>query len=141
LEEIPDKQTAESSVLDTEENFISCEVCKKFSPRNLSEHTSASGTGTVSRCEECVTAITHEPTSVRRFGGAERMFTCHVCKKNFSRRRILITHIRLHSGGRPFSCEVCEKTFTSLFVLKRHLRRHNIIRAKHVRKSSVFSIV
>jgi hypothetical protein len=73
--ELLGEENAELSVLHSEENFDSCEICKKqFSRRNiLFEHTRASSRET-SYCEICVKSLTDNRSAMRRFRERERFF-------------------------------------------------------------------
>jgi uncharacterized Zn-finger protein len=122
------RQSAEVSVLKTEENFDSCEIFKKPFPRNntnaISGHTSASGRETLSRCQTCPTPFTHQRTAVKGMRGRERHFSCDICKMIFNSRYNLQIHSRVHTGERPFSCEVCKKRFSLLSNIIMHLKLH-----------------
>ncbi len=56
---------------------------------------------------------------------AQRMFSCMVCSKKFTRSYDLKTHLRSHTGDRPFSCEICSKSYTTSSHLKKRLRVHS----------------
>lgn len=54
----------------------------------------------------------------------ETKFTCHICKKNFTRNVSLKGHLDSHSGLRPFSCPECGKAFTRKNDMVRHQKIH-----------------
>ncbi|KAI4455349.1 zinc finger protein [Holotrichia oblita] len=54
----------------------------------------------------------------------DQKYTCDICNKVFSDRRILHRHKSVH-GDRRFQCEMCEKAFKSNYDLKRHVETHN----------------
>jgi uncharacterized Zn-finger protein len=122
------RQSAEVSVLKTEENFNSCETFNKPFPRNntnaISGHTSASGRETLYRHQTCPTPFTHQRTAVKGIRGRERHFSCDICKIIFNSRYNLERHARVHTGERPFSSEVCKKRFSLRSNIMIHLRLH-----------------
>ncbi|XP_023722659.1 zinc finger protein OZF isoform X2 [Cryptotermes secundus] len=63
-EELPGEHSADLSVLQNEEKFDSCEICKKTLSRvnNESGYTSVSSRDTISRCEMCVKSFTGNPS-------------------------------------------------------------------------------
>ncbi|XP_072140171.1 uncharacterized protein [Dermacentor andersoni] len=54
----------------------------------------------------------------------ERPFKCHLCPQSFSRRSLLIRHLRVHSGEKPFQCASCSLSFSQKAHLDRHLLVH-----------------
>ncbi|OXA36722.1 Zinc finger protein 2 [Folsomia candida] len=52
------------------------------------------------------------------------LFGCTLCGKEFKSRKILYTHIAVHTKERSNKCDTCGKSFIDLTVLKRHLWTH-----------------
>ncbi|KAK7089692.1 zinc finger protein 721-like [Littorina saxatilis] len=52
------------------------------------------------------------------------LYPCHLCQKVFTKRYILLRHMKTHLGLRPFACDKCDKSFTESSSLKRHYRQH-----------------
>ncbi|KAI8804509.1 hypothetical protein BJ742DRAFT_682076 [Cladochytrium replicatum] len=44
------------------------------------------------------------------------------CRKTFTRRYNLQSHLMVHSGLRPYSCEFCGAAFSRQHDLRRHVR-------------------
>ncbi|XP_061568642.1 zinc finger protein ZFP2-like [Cololabis saira] len=51
-------------------------------------------------------------------------FTCSICSKEFSKKGILVEHMKVHTGERPYLCNTCGKAFTKSSSLKRHINTH-----------------
>ena len=52
-------------------------------------------------------------------------FKCKVCNKGFAQKRVLDTHMVIHTGEKPFSCKICKQTFSFGTQLRRHkLQKH-----------------
>ena len=52
--------------------------------------------------------------------------TCYFCKKAFSSKWGLTSHMFTHTGGRPqpHECYVCDRPFSMKGDLRRHMRKH-----------------
>lgn len=51
----------------------------------------------------------------------EKLFSCSVCDKSFTRRAHLSRHSRLHSGERPYGCLICNIFFTRSEPRNQHM--------------------
>ncbi|XP_061574016.1 zinc finger protein OZF-like [Cololabis saira] len=54
----------------------------------------------------------------------KKVFSCRTCRKEFSKRSILMDHKKIHTGERPYLCNTCNNAFTYLSHLKRHITTH-----------------
>lgn len=51
--------------------------------------------------------------------------TCDICKRQFSSRKLLVQHMRIHTGTKPYKCRYCEMTFAQAAGKRGHERsRH-----------------
>lgn len=54
-----------------------------------------------------------------------REFVCDQCPRSFNRKDNLVAHKRLHANNtEPFRCAICDKTMTTARILLLHMRRH-----------------
>ena len=51
----------------------------------------------------------------------KKAFECEVCKKRFSQKKNLSTHIlSIHEGKKGFKCNFCDKSFSQKSCMTRH---------------------
>ena len=116
------------------ENFrpFECETCHQAykTKQGLSTHQKAHPNG------ECInlkkTSLNTEDTD----GGAEakpiieeKPFGCPECKKRFTKKSRMESHLRTHSNESKFSCSIegCGKSFTQNQSLRQHMKQiHNL---------------
>ena len=63
-------------------------------------------------------STTYQEINHRQSG--KKVYECVECKKTFSNRGNLNTHLRLHTGEKPYRCSECDKSFSR----KHHLNDH-----------------
>ena len=52
-------------------------------------------------------------------------FLCHLCNRNFAKKRLLLRHIYAHLGIKPYSCSICaDKKYSRKEDLVLHMRTH-----------------
>lgn len=57
---------------------------------------------------------------------AEYAFTCTICMKRFSNKRLLENHTKIiHMGGRAYKCNTCSKLFAYKHLLIKHAKIHS----------------
>ncbi|AGO11723.1 AaceriADL051Wp [[Ashbya] aceris (nom. inval.)] len=63
-----------------------------------------------------------DPTGVHKVSGK----TCDICRKSFTRKTSLQTHMLIHTKAKPYRCpyRTCNKTFNVKSNLYRHERIH-----------------
>jgi len=59
---------------------------------------------------------------------------CNLCAKAFSKRPLLLTHMRSHTGRKSFVCPLCKRRFADRSGLFRHQKRHNPFSWTHCQK-------
>ncbi|XP_054628705.1 zinc finger protein 773-like isoform X2 [Dunckerocampus dactyliophorus] len=54
----------------------------------------------------------------------EKPFSCSVCGQRFSQKSNMLKHTRIHTGEKPFGCSVCGKRFFQKVEIVLHMRTH-----------------
>uniref|UniRef100_A0A3B3V930 C2H2-type domain-containing protein n=1 Tax=Poecilia latipinna TaxID=48699 RepID=A0A3B3V930_9TELE len=55
---------------------------------------------------------------------AKKPFTCSICGKHYAYKSTFSYHMRIHTGEKPFTCADCGKSFHLNGSLSRHMRIH-----------------
>ena len=63
-------------------------------------------------------SIRKEPKSI------SELFQCKTCAKNFTVKKNLMRHMKIHSGQKPYQCKTCSKCFNNSKTLKNHKITH-----------------
>ena len=50
------------------------------------------------------------------------------CSDKFSRKSVLVVHMRKHTNDKPYTCDICNKRFTESGNLKIHKKTHDEVR-------------
>ncbi|XP_061725976.1 zinc finger protein 300-like isoform X5 [Cydia pomonella] len=89
-------------------------------------HTPAARADQVYECGTCWKQFTMKKYLIghMKIHNEAKSFMCEVCKRQFKQKHHLIDHRRIHTGDQPYSCEVCEKRFSHKSSLIVHKRIH-----------------
>jgi len=64
--------------------------------------------------------------------GAAKLFSCHICCREFSDRSNFKRHVASHDGTvKKYSCTICNRSFTRNASLRQHLQTHTTTRTLH----------
>ena len=69
-------------------------------------------------------AVVKTPSGCVVMTEAGERYQCSICRKLYSHRGSLASHVRTHSGERPYTCDVCGRSFTHSAYLTTHRRLH-----------------
>lgn len=81
-------------------------------------------------CEHCVKSF-HTMLLLKRHmftHDSDRQYACKICSMKYKTKQILAIHTQTHT--RPFSCQHCKKTFSQKGNLNSHLRRNHCTKLK-----------
>lgn len=109
-----------------------CFVCKDVFPqmRELRKHLKSHTENRPFSCDMCQLVYKGERDFIRHsmlHSQADRLFKCHVCDKQFTRKYHLTRHTLIHQGKIPrkHKCPHCNESFSRTTALQRHLPLHN----------------
>lgn len=57
----------------------------------------------------------------------KKQFVCEDCNEVFYHHASLLSHQRLHTGGKVYNCDICTKTFLKYGNFIRHIRTHDTL--------------
>ncbi|XP_028155947.1 putative transcription factor Ovo-like 1 [Ostrinia furnacalis] len=63
----------------------------------------------------------------------EKNKLCTVCGRGFSTNKILIHHIRTHTGERPYECGHCSARFTQKHAMRNHVAHVHLKMKRNVK--------
>nr|XP_022917734.1 zinc finger protein 236-like [Onthophagus taurus] len=112
IEEIQDKNTIQSTIIDSLESNIEPVVTPS------KEKTFG--------CDICGKMYTTK-SILKKHQKNHKNFVCSKCRKQFDAEDELEKHMKIHMGYRPFSCLHCANSFSEEASLKTHMKRiHNL---------------
>ncbi|XP_042352913.1 LOW QUALITY PROTEIN: uncharacterized protein LOC121950890 [Plectropomus leopardus] len=78
------------------------------------------------KCPDCseMFATNKQRRIHRKDHGGPRLFTCHICGMEFTRKISIKRHLLVHTGVRQHKCSVCDRGFNQASHLKSHMRLH-----------------
>ena len=65
----------------------------------------------------------------------EKLFSCQICNKSFSRSSSHMVNIRIHSAQKLSNCQICDKQFSTSGSLQTHTKIHTGENASYVKRS------
>uniref|UniRef100_A0A8C5H0R6 C2H2-type domain-containing protein n=2 Tax=Gouania willdenowi TaxID=441366 RepID=A0A8C5H0R6_GOUWI len=78
----------------------------------------------LSETEAQISSTSLSSASKQRVDTGEKPFECYFCRKCFTRKAYLQSHMKVHTGENLFKCEVCSKCFYEKVNLKKHMKTH-----------------
>lgn len=105
---------------------IQCPLCSDvfYSKYVLYEHKKLHQNVVEYSCDECEKKFTSYRLLVSHKKRHEDSIVCNVCGKVYSSEKVLLQHLRLHSGEKPYECTVCNMKFRFQSGLSVHERVH-----------------
>uniref|UniRef100_A0A8C4GVT2 Spalt-like transcription factor 1b n=1 Tax=Dicentrarchus labrax TaxID=13489 RepID=A0A8C4GVT2_DICLA len=126
-------QTKMSSLMLSNNCFISRTSKNSHLPSSCSEHTASDSIPNISEIVEDLDALAalaqqgkckNLKLPAPTLSPKELLFKCRFCAKVFGSDGALEIHLRLHTGERPYKCNICGNWFSTQGNLKVHFQKH-----------------